>query len=442
MKLQPLLHQQKSIEFASKLAIFADFSEPGTGKTYVQIAIMEKRNVFPVLILCPKSIINSAWISDIQKFSNLSSVAVIGTAEKKIKALSLPVQIYITNYDSLNSDKVLDALIKKKFDYIIVDESTAIKSCKSLRTKILKKLSKNTKYKSIMTGTPCPNSPLDIYSQLEFLDNRILGYQSFWQFKNDRFVPDYMGFNWTAKKGTEEFINKCMYTVGIRHLKKDCLDLPEKIYQVREIELTSEQRKIYKEIKEEYIAEMDGKTVGSDFAMVVYLRLQQLIGGHLPTLDKENIVEFEENPKLSELKEILEELGNQQVIIFANFRWEIKKILSILGDKAIGLYGETKDKDESIIAFQTGQKQYLVANAVSAGHGITFVNCSTIIYYSRSYNLEHYLQSQARIDRIGQKNKMLYINIIAKNTIDNVIDKALQEKKSLNQLITDNLKEK
>tara|TARA_R110002153_G_scaffold18973_6_gene65571 strand:+ start:77 stop:874 length:798 start_codon:yes stop_codon:yes gene_type:complete len=231
-------------------------------------------------------------------------------------------------------------------------------------------------------------------------------------------------------------VNEFSYRV----LKKECLDLPDKVYQRREVELTTEQKKVYKELKDYAIAELDShELVSVTSVLTQILRLHQVVCGFVRN-DNGDEVEVKSN-RLDELINILEEVQGK-TIIWANYQYDIKRILktlhNITGVNSVATYyGETPDEErqEIIRRFQdpNSELKYLISNTQTGGYGITLTEASNVIYYSNNYDLEKRLQSEDRAHRIGQTNKVTYIDLVAKGTVDEKIVKALRNKLSLAQ---------
>jgi SNF2 family DNA or RNA helicase len=222
-----------------------------------------------------------------------------------------------------------------------------------------------------------------------------------------------------------------------RVLKKDCLDLPDKIYQRYPVELSVKQRKLYDQMRKQFIAEMDGKQVDAPEAITRLLRLQQITCGWFPT--ENGVVPIEDkNPRLNALMEILSDIDSK-VIIWARFKADLKAIERLLGSAAVAYYGEVSNNDraDAVERFQNDPKiRYFIGQPQSGGIGLTLTAADYAIYYSNSFDLETRLQSEDRCHRIGTKNNVTYIDIEAPKTIDSKIIKALRSKKNLADVIT------
>ena len=324
---------------------------------------------------------------------------------------------------------------------MIVDESTTIKNPQAKRTKNILSLAKETKYRRIMTGSPVTQSPMDLWAQMDFLDPEILGQQSYYAFRTRYAVV----ITANAAGGTHKYqkivkfknlaqLGQLVSPHSYRILKKDCLDLPDKVYTKREIELSDEQKQAYAEMKTNAMTMLKGQSATALNVLTQLIRLHQITCGHMKT-DDGDIINFK-NLRLDELMQILGETTGK-VIIWANY---IHDILSI--EKAIKeefgrnsyctYYGATKaeDRQKCIYDFQNSENdcRFFIGNTQTGGYGITLTAASTVIYYSNSYDLEKRIQSEDRAHRIGQKNAVLYIDLVAKGTVDEKIIQSLRNK--------------
>ena len=350
------------------------------------------------------------------------------------------------NVEALSTKKGTDFAVKfllNKRALFAVDESTSIKSPSAARTKNTLRIAKYATHKRILTGSPVTRSPLDLYTQCEFLDPALLGYSSYYSFRAryaemvDRSAGGRTFKQVIGYKNLEE-LNELLQPFSYRVLKKDCLDLPDKVYITRKIEMTPEQKKAYDEIKRYAITELsNSERVSVTSVITQLLRLHQISCGFTRSdLDKD--VELK-SQRLEELMNILEETEGK-VIIWANYRFDIKRILKTITDKygpeSVGAYyGDTSDEERRRILYDFQDKesklQYIVGNTQTGGYGINLTAAHTVVYYSNNFDLEKRLQSEDRAHRIGQSNKVTYIDIICKNTVDEKIVKSLKAKQNI-----------
>jgi len=458
-------HQVECIEKARSLDSVALFLEPGLGKTRVGLEIyLEKRLNRPdlrLLVVCPLSLIDSAWGEDIEKFTNLSFM----DYADYVPGRSKEPDVLIINYEKLILKKHYDA-IKKLLIYneymCVVDESSRMKNHKSKTTQALLSLSHLFRGKIILSGSPMPNSELELWGQINFLKEGLLK-NSFFAFRNTYFELSrsgkilrgvkmtramhrelmVQGWKYKAKAGGREQIMKTIDPIAIWIKKEDALDLPETVNQYRKVKLTGPERKGYEEMKKYYFSEIAGTEISATVALSKMMKLRQATSGFF--YDEEgNAVDIGKRPsKINELESVLDELGGQQVIIWIQFNKELKDIKTLLekrGASYVTLTGETKDKDLSIRDFKSGEAQYLIAHPKSAGHGLTFVNARTCIFYSIDFSYESHYQARERIYRIGQNNKCLYVYLLAEDTLDEYMLKVVNEKRDLQEVVYEFIK--
>ena len=324
---------------------------------------------------------------------------------------------------------------------MIVDESTTIKNPQAKRTKSILSLSKEAKYRRILTGSPVTQSPMDLWAQMDFLDPEILGQQSFYAFRTRYAVV----ITANAAGGTHKYqkivkfknlaqLGQLVSPHSYRILKKDCLDLPEKTFTKREIELTDEQKQAYGEMKANAMTILKGESLTAVNVLTQLMRLHQITCGHMKT-DSGDTLNLKNN-RLDELMQILAETSGK-AIIWANYIHDILNIEAAI-KKEYGhtsyctYYGATKaeDRQRCIYDFQNKMNdcRFFIGNTQTGGYGITLTAASTVIYYSNNYDLEKRIQSEDRAHRIGQKNPVLYIDLVSKGTVDEKIIKSLRNK--------------
>jgi len=321
---------------------------------------------------------------------------------------------------------------------IAIDESTTIKNPGAKRTKNILALSKQSKYRRILTGSPVTKSPLDLYTQCQFLDSWLLGHASYYGFRTRYAVMRNANFSGrtvqivVGYRNLAELSSK-LEPFSYRVLKDDCLDLPEKTFIKRIVQLSPDQSKLYLQMKEKALAVLNGKMVSTTTVMTQLMRLQQITCGHF-TADDGSTQEIPNN-RIDELVDVLGEIEGK-VVIWGHWQKDmtqiIKSIVKEYGEKSVvDYYGLTpkEERQSNINKFQNDPEcRFFVGTPATGGYGITLTAASTMIYYSNGYDLEKRTQSQARIDRIGQKYPMTYIDIICKDTVDERIVKALRKK--------------
>ena len=462
-KTKPYEHQLEALKRSWNKKEYAYFMEMGTGKSKVLIDNMallyDKGGINAAIIIAPKGVyrnwsekeIPTHMPDHIEKYMAVWTPAPTKTQKHllmKLFEVTDDLKILVVNVEAFSTKKgvaFVEKFILAHNCLIAVDESTTIKNPKAQRTKNLLKLAVNTKYRRILTGFPVTQSPLDLYSQSTFLSPHLLGYTSFYSFQNRyaKLINRTMGtrtFRQVVGYQNLEELTGNVNEFSYRVLKKECLDLPDKVYQRREVELTPEQKKVYKQLTDYAIAELNSHEIVSVTSVLTQiLRLHQVVCGFVKH-DQGEEVEIASN-RLDELINILEEVQGK-TIIWANYQFDIKRIRKKLHDIAgvdsvATYYGETPDEDrqEIIRKFQdpNSELKYLISNTQTGGYGITLTEASNVIYYSNNYDLEKRLQSEDRAHRIGQTNKVTYIDLVAKGTVDEKIVKALRNKLDLAQ---------
>jgi len=435
---------------------FAYFMEMGTGKTKVLIDNMsmlyDKGKVDGALIIAPKGVIKTWYEQELPAHlpNHIENVTVLWQAnitkgqQEKLESLfkiETALHILIMNVEALSTDKGVKFAAKFLNSHKVImaiDESTTIKTPTAKRTKNIIDLGKSAKYKRIMTGSPVTKNPLDLYSQCEFLDPYLLDFTSYYAFRNRYAEMKTMHLRGRSIQVVDEFKNlgelsDTVKTFSERILKEDCLDLPPKNFTKRHIVLTSEQRKAYDQMKKAAMAVLNGKVTTTMTVLTQLMRLHQITCGHFTADD--GSVQLIENNRIKELMNVLEETEGK-AIIWANYQRDItniiQNIVKVYGPgSVVDYYGLTpqEERQDNIRKFQSDPKcRFIVGTTATGGYGITLTTANTVIYYSNGYDLEKRLQSEDRAHRIGQTKSVTYVDLIAEDTVDEKIVKALRDK--------------
>ena len=453
-KSKPFAHQLKALEMSWDKEVFAYFMEMGTGKSKVLIdniaMLYDKGKINGALIIAPKGVYKNWFDSEIPNHLPDHIEKKIGFWQTKPDAPDMKamfksdedLHICIMNVEAFSTKKGLEyawKFLSSHRSLMGIDESTTIKNPNAKRTKSILSLSKYAKYRRILTGSPVTKSPLDLFSQCQFLDPWLLDQQSYYAFRtryaicrkinvSGRQVEIVVGYRNLAE------LSEKLKPFSYRCLKDDCLDLPKKTYMKRVIQLTDEQKKIYKQMKEMALAHLNGKVTTTATVITQMMRLHQITCGHF-TSDDGDVQEIKNN-RINQLMEILEEVEGKAVI-WAHYRYDIEKIVESISKKygensVVTYYGDTSTDDRQKAITQIQDKdspvRFIVGTPQTGGYGITLTGASTMIYYSNGYDLEKRQQSEARIDRIGQEKPMTYIDIIAEGTVDDKIVQSLRKK--------------
>lgn len=420
-------HQKIALACASQFDSFALFMEPGTGKTATTIELIKRRGV-DTLVVAPLSILESVWMAQLAQYAPGLTARNLWRANG-MGSRSDYCQVEVVNYQKFKKLPLM--YLQERFGMIVFDESSALRAHNTQTTKAAIKASSIIPHRLILTGTPFPNSPIELWGQMNCINPSLLG-NNFYQFRNRYFKM--VGFGNFLPVCSSINKNIIMNRVGrqaVFYKKEECVDLPEKIFQERFVQMDDQQTTAYKQMEKENILNFASNTALAANQLVEIMKLRQIASGFVIGTDG-NSIKISDT-KITELKAVLQELGEEQVIIWCCFHWEIKTIRDILKEKSGCLYGEESqsDKEETIERFKAGSIQFLIAHPRSAGHGLNFTNASYAIYFSLDYSFEAFIQSQDRIHRIGQKNKCTYILLLAKGTIDEIVYKALTKKEGM-----------
>lgn len=369
------------------------------------------------------------------------------------------LKIFAVNVEALSSTRgreVVKKFVTRFRDRVLiaVDESSRIKSLKAKRTKFAMTLRPFAPYRRILTGTPVTQSPLDVFTQLAFLDPKILGFTSWFAFRNryatvvqKRAVDGggrvYKYEDIVGYKNLDE-LQRRVASCSSRITKAECLDLPEKIFTALPVKMTPEQARLYRQLADELVLEVEGTEVPVVMVLTRLLRLQQLTGGHVVTEDGTAVPIPGKNPKLDVLLEDIEDLPEgESVIIWARFVAEIEAIAKALrekhGYKSTGCYYGATRRDERadlVDRFQDKRTRFFVGNPQAAGMGLTLTAASTVYYFSNDFSLENRLQSIDRCHRIGQKRNVVYKDLVCIDTVDERVLTVLLSKKDIADVIT------
>ena len=456
-KTKPYAHQIKALEKSVDKKNYAYFMEMGTGKSKVLVDNMsmlyDKGKINGALIIAPKGVYNNWFTQEIpiHLASHIQPKMVLWTAStskakdkeyQSLFATGYDLHILIMNVEALSTDK--GRLFAGKFlrahrAIMAIDESTTIKTPTAKRTKAIVALGKEAYYKRILTGSPVTKSPLDLFSQCAFLNEELLESGSYYSFKNRYAVMKTHNFGGRRVQLVHSYqrldeLAEILKGFSYRVLKEDCLDLPDKVYIKREVELSKEQKEAYSTMKSAALASIKGKMATAPHVLTQMMRLHQITCGHLKN-DDGTITDIKSN-RIKALLEVLEEVEGK-VIIWANYVYDIKQIVNVISDEygddsIVQYYGavDAEKRQDNIKKFQdpNSKARFFIGNPQTGGYGITLTAASNVIYYSNGYDLEKRLQSEDRAHRIGQKKSVTYVDLIAPKTVDEKIRKALRKK--------------
>lgn len=473
----PYPHQKKVFEETKDKKVWALNLEMGLGKSKIALDtasyLFQKGEITLCLIFSPKGVYDTwcrneipshvspdlsyeilRWQSNETKAYKKKMVDCLTPENKRERTLIF----FVMNIEALSTDRgkhyALESVRLYPDNLVIVDESTTIKTHNSRRTKSVLEISKFSKFRRTLTGSPITNSPLDLWSQFEFLDPAILGEKNYYSYEQkytikenvkikNRYFRKIVGYRDLSP------ITEKIKPSSTRLLKEDCLNLPEKVYLKRYVELTPQQEKAYSEVKRRGLTQLEsGELLTTQSVLGIILRLQQIGCGFFKPDDSDKVLPLKSN-RLNELHNVLEETEGK-VLIWSSLVPCIEEIVGSLekkyGPKSVeGFYGATPQKfrQDIIDRFQDPDDplKYFVSNPATGAFGITLTAARTAIYYSNSYNYEHRLQSEARAHRISQKFMLSIIDLCAtirgKKTIDEKILSVLKGKQAMSAQVLD-----
>ena len=456
-KNKPFVHQQVYLQRFWEYPVAALFADMGTGKSFMLInnvaMLYDKGRLNGFLIVAPKGVYRNWFDTEIPK--HLPSHVVYRMAlwspsprkaEQKamdeLFTVTEDLKILVMNIEAFSTAK--GTAYAKRFLLVhnammAVDESTTIKTPGSARSKNTEKVGRGARFRRILTGSPVTKSPMDLYQQCAFLSDNCLDVSSYYVFQARYAVTVERQLNTHTFKQIVGYrrldeLKEKLDRFAFRVKKEECLDLPDKLYVKREVDLTPEQQKAYNEMRTLALAQISGGLVSTVNALTQLMRMHQIVCGHVK-LDDGTVVDLP-NKRLDELLSVVEETDGK-LIIWANYRHDIEAIKLALskeyGMNAVGMYYGDTDMDERKRVLEEFQNpdsgmRFFVGNPSTGGYGLTLTAASTMVYYSNSFDLEKRLQSEDRAHRIGQTKNVTYIDLIAVGTVDEKIVKALRAK--------------
>ena len=411
----PFVHQKTTASYLALRQRAFCFNEAGTGKTSSVIwaadYLMNQGLVKRVLVICPLSIMYSAWQADIFKTAMHRTVGVAyGDANRRKKIINGEYEFVIINFDGVGT--VSEEIGKVGFDLIVIDEANAYKTVTTKRWKTLAKLIAPSTRLWMMTGTPASQSPMDAFGLAKLVNPAgVPKYMTSWR---DKVMPQITPFKWIPRPTAQQAVFSALQP-AIRFEKAQCLDLPMVMYQTREIPLSPQAVKYYKVLRDQLLIEAVGETVSAVNAAAKLTKLLQIAGGAVYTDDRE-VIEFDVSPRLNALMEVIDETNNK-VIVFVPYSHTIQLVARHLNQQGVTneiIEGSVSAKVRSDIInkFQTAKDpRVLVIQPQAASHGVTLTAADTVVFWSPVMSVETYIQCIARIDRVGQVNSMTVVHL-------------------------------
>jgi SNF2 family DNA or RNA helicase len=478
-------HQLASLERGWNLPGYGLLMEMGCGKSKVAIdnicLLRENQGLQRVLLIAPKGVVSNWPNKELpthmpdrhhnEAIIHLWKGGHSETEKSALRVLTAPgeeLRIFCINIEAVVASTKAGIFVQKFIAQgncmLIVDESSTCKNPQALRTKKMFAFRKACKWRRILTGTPVTKSPLDLWSQFEILEEAALGFRSFFAFRREYAITEGKDFGGrrvdvvVGHRNTDELSKRVSKHASVVR-KEDALDLPPKVYETREVELTSVQRRLYSDLRDFATAEIEaGRYTTATEVITQLLRLHQIVCGHV--VDENGKSSEIPSNRLDVLVELLEEVQDR-TIVWCSYRRDIDNVVSRLtkeGYKVVRYDGNTSEKDrvEAIYRFQgsavdmvdgkvVGERvcpdseraDVFVGTPHAGGYGITLTAARAVVYFSNTYDLEKRLQSEDRAHRIGQTRSVLYVDLISKGTVDEKISDVLRKKENLANLIMD-----
>jgi SNF2 family DNA or RNA helicase len=411
----PFEHQKSTVEFLVSYPKAFCFNEQGTGKTASVIwatdYLMKLGLLKSVLVICPLSIMKSAWQQDLFRFALHRTVAVAhGARDKRKQIINSGAEYVIINFDGIGIVK--DEIANGGFDLIVIDEASAYKNVQTARWKDMRDLTRTIKGLWMLTGTPAAQSPADAYGLARLVNPP--GVPRFFGEFRDMVMTKVSMYRYAPKPTAKHVVHKALQP-AIRFEKKDCIDLPPLTFMDREAPLTPQQQGFYKLLKKEMLIQAAGEEISAVNAATQINKLLQISCGSIYT-DTGEVVDFDVSNRLSVVQEIVDECSNK-VLIFVPFTHTIKLLSDYLTKHGVAcevINGEVSVNRRTDIVKRFQEQpdpKVLIIQPQAASHGLTLTAADTIVWYAPCTSVETYLQANARIDRPGQVNPMTIIHI-------------------------------
>jgi len=431
-KYQPFEHQKTTSSFLTLNSRAFCFNEQGTGKTgsaiWASDFLIKEGVIRRVLIICPLSIMDSAWRADMFNFAMHRTVDIAhGSKKKRQEIINSDTEYVIINYDGV--EIVKDEIMNGGFDLIIVDEATHYKNAQSKRWKVLASIIQPHTWLWMMTGTPAAQSPVDAFGLAKLINPK--GVPKFFGAFRDMVMYKITQFKWVPKDNASDTVFNALQP-AIRFTKEECLDLPDMTYVKRKVELTAQQNKYYKLIREQMIAVASGEQITAANAAVNMNKLLQISCGAVYS-DTGETLEFDIKNRYKVLREVIDE-SSQKVLVFVPF----KHVIGVLADKLTadgitnGIIDGTVSANKRTELFSRFQEspdpRVLIIQPQAAAHGVTLTAANTIVWWGPTSSLETYAQANARVHRSGQKHPCTVVQLEGSNVekhIYSLLDKRI-----------------
>lgn len=423
-------YQNRSANFIINKQRCGLFLEMGLGKTASTLTAIADLTggaiVNKALVIAPLRVANSVWSQETKKWRHLNHLRVsvcTGNSKQRMSALQVEADVYVINRE--NVDWLVDFYKTKwPFDMVVIDESSSFKNPSSKRFRAMRRVLPYTNYMVLLTGTPSPNGLLDVWSQMYMIDfGEALG-RTMTGYKQRFFEPDYTGYKWTPREGSDKKIHDLMMPHVIHMSAKDYLDLPERIDLTEIVNLSPNDLSEYKKFEKTLLAELPtGEEVEAKTAAVLANKLLQYANGCMYTDENHNWSEIHAE-KLDRLGEIIEDNPNENLLVAYNYKFDLERLQARFPQARI------LDKEQQTIDdWNAGKIKLLLAHPASAGHGLNLqMGGNVVVWFGMTWSLELYQQFNARLHRQGQLNAVRVLHIVSRGTLDERVLSVLNSK--------------
>jgi SNF2 family DNA or RNA helicase len=416
---KPFEHQKTTSSFLTLHRRAFCLNEQGTGKTgsviWAADYLMTLGKVKRVLVICPLSIMDSAWRADLFKFAMHRTVDIAyGTREKRTRIINSDAEFIIINYDGV--EIVKDIIAENKFDLVVIDEANAYKNVQTTRWKTLNKILTPDTWLWMLTGTPAAQSPVDAYGLAKLVNPKNV--PKFYTTFKDMVMYKVTQFKWTIRPNADKIVYQSLQP-AIRFTKEECLDLPEMTYVTREVELTPQQKKYYNALRSKLVIQASGEQITAVNAAVGLSKLLQISCGAVYS-DTGETLEFDINNRYKVLREVIDET-QQKILIFVPFKHTIQILSQQLqrdGFTTEIINGEVSANKRAEIFKQfqeTPNPRILIIQPQAASHGVTLTAADTVVWWGPTPSLETYAQANARVHRAGQRHPVTIVRLQGSN---------------------------
>ena len=416
---KPFDHQKTTASFLTLHQRAFCLNEQGTGKTgsviWAADYLMKIGKVRRVLVICPLSIMDSAWRADLFKFAMHRTVDIAyGSREKRNRVIASEAEFVIINYDGV--EIVQEAIANGGFDLIVIDEANAYKNAQTTRWKTLSKILKPDTWLWMLTGTPAAQSPVDAYGLAKLVNPS--GVPKFFTSFKDMVMYKVSQFRWVVRPNADKIVFEALQP-AIRYTKDECLDLPEMTYVSREVELTPQQKKYYNALRSKLVIQASGEQITAVNAAVGLSKLLQISCGAVYS-DSGETLQFDINNRYKVLREVIDET-QQKILIFVPFKHTIELLSEQLQQDGFttdiinGEVSATRRADIFKQFQETPNPRILIIQPQAAAHGVTLTAADTVIWWGPTPSLETYAQANARVHRAGQRHPVTIVRLEGSN---------------------------